>query len=292
MPTDRVMRNAFTVDVEDYFQVSAFEPHIARENWSALPSRVERNTEMILELLAERGVHGTFFVLGWIAERYPKLLRRIAASGHELASHGYNHIRASVQQPEEFRSDVAKAKHLIEDAAGAAVIGYRAPSFSINAANLWALDILKDTGHEYSSSIYPIRHDHYGMPGAPRFAFRYRRDGILEVPISTIEVGGRRLPAGGGGFFRLFPYALTRWVLRRLNEQDRRPGVFYFHPWEIDAEQPRPAGVHWKSSFRHYLNLDRTRSRLKRLLGDFQWGRMDEIFMKEKDSAPCLDPRN
>ena len=272
--------NAMTVDVEDYFQVSAFEQVIARDQWERVPHRVERNTDRILAIFANRNVKATFFTLGWIAERYPELTRRIVAQGHELASHGYSHIRATQQQPAEFRADIMRAKKILEDIGGVAVRGYRAPSYSIGANNLWALDELKTAGYEYSSSIYPVKHDLYGMPDAPRFVFYPRgKDGILEVPITTLRALGKNWPCGGGGFFRLYPYAVSRWALRHVNEQDGQPGMFYFHPWEIDPGQPRQQNLPLKTRVRHYLNLTRMEHRLQALCRDFAWGRMDEIFL-------------
>ena len=270
--------NALTIDVEDYFQVSAFAPHIPRSEWPTRECRVERNVDRILAMLDQHGTHATFFTLGWVAERYPALVRRIVAEGHELASHGYDHTRVHNFTPEQFRADVVRTKAVLEDIGGVQVRGYRAPSYSINAKNLWALDVLQETGHVYSSSIYPIRHDLYGMPDAPRFPFRFRPDGILEIPVTTVRMGGRNYPCGGGGYFRLLPYGAFRWMLARVNEQDRQSGLFYFHPWEVDPGQPRVKGAPLKSRFRHYLNLDSMASRLERLLGDFSWGRMDEVF--------------
>jgi len=272
------LRNAMTIDVEDYFQVSAFAPYIARGDWERCECRVELNVDRILAMLDRHGVKATFFTLGWIAERYPGLVQRIAHAGHELASHGYGHERASDLSVDAFRQDVVRAKQLLEDIAGQAVQGYRAPSFSIGTANLWAFDVLQEAGYRYSSSVYPIRHDHYGMPDAPRFAHPVR-DGLLEVPITTLEMFGRNLPASGGGYFRLLPYALSRWMFQRVNEQARQSAIFYFHPWEIDPEQPRVAGIDAKTRFRHYVNLPRNEAKLDRLLSDFSWGRMDEIFM-------------
>lgn len=271
-------RNALTVDVEEYFQVAAFERTIPREAWATASSRVEFSTGRVLDLFAANGVRGTFFVLGWIAERHPGLVRRIVAEGHELASHGYDHTRLYGFTPEQFRADVIKTKAILEDLAGTPVRGYRAPSYSIDSRNLWALDVLKETGHVYSSSIYPIVHDLYGMPDAPRFPFRLRPDAILEIPVTTVRVGGRNLPCGGGGYFRLLPYPAFRWALRRVNERDRQSGLFYFHPWEVDPGQPRVKDAPLKSRFRHYLNLDSMHGRLERLLTDFRWGRMDEVF--------------
>ncbi|MGX9772631.1 XrtA system polysaccharide deacetylase [Janthinobacterium aestuarii] len=276
-----VLRNALTIDVEDYFQVSAFAPHIARADWPRLECRVEANIERILLLLDSRRIHATFFTLGWIAERYPAMLRRVADAGHEVASHGYAHLRASDQSAAQFADDVRRSKSILEQLTGLAVRGYRAPSFSIGAANLWAFDVLQEAGYRYSSSIYPIRHDHYGMPDAPRFAWRPRGShGVLELPVSTVRLRGRNLPAGGGGYFRLMPYALSRWLLRRINSRDGQAGIFYFHPWELDPGQPRPPGLDARTRFRHYLNLGRMEARLARLTGDFAWDRMDRIFLE------------
>ena len=276
------IRNAMTIDVEDYFQVSAFAPHIARDQWDHLPCRVERNMERILALLDDRQVKATFFTLGWIAKRYPRIVRAIVDNGHELASHGYLHLRASDQNPDEFREDVTHSKHLLEDLGGQPVIGYRAPSFSIGSNNLWALDTLLEAGYRYSSSIYPIKHDHYGMPDAPRFKFHpHGQGGLVELPATTVNLFGRNLPAGGGGYFRLLPYNLSRWLMRRVNHADGQPCIFYFHPWEIDPEQPRQTNIGARTRFRHYVNLSRTESRIRALLRDFHWGRMDHIFMKE-----------
>lgn len=273
--------NALTIDVEDYFQVSAFAPHIARTEWDHRECRVERNMDRILGLLARHQTQATFFTLGWIAERYPQLVRRIVEEGHELASHGYGHQRASDLSRDEFRDDVTRAKALLEDIGGQAVWGYRAPSFSIGDANLWALDVLQEAGYRYSSSIYPVRHDHYGSPDAPRFAHQVR-PGLMEVPPTTLRLFSRNLPSSGGGYFRLFPYALSRWMLRQVNQRDGESAIFYMHPWEIDPQQPRIPGVSLKTRFRHYVNIDRTEQRLDRLLSDFAWGRMDEIFLRER----------
>ncbi len=270
--------NALTIDVEDYFQVSAFAPHIDRASWDSCECRVERNVGQILDMLAAKGVRATFFTLGWIAERYPQLIRRIVDDGHELASHGYGHERASDLTETAFMQDITRAKALLEDLCGTEVRGYRAPSFSIGEGNLWAFDCLARAGYRYSSSIYPIRHDHYGMPDAPRFAHEVR-PGLLEVPITTLRMFNRNMPSSGGGYFRLFPYPLSRWMLSRVNRQDAQSGVFYFHPWEIDVDQPRIPGISSKTRFRHYVNIHRMEKRLGRLLGDFSWGRMDEIFL-------------
>ena len=269
--------NALTIDVEDYFQVSAFDRHVHRDAWEHMPSRIERNVDQLLQLLADRRARGTFFTLGWVAQRHPSLIRRIVAQGHELASHGYGHRRASDLDHAAFSEDIRRAKGLLEDLSGASVVGYRAPSFSISKANLWAFDCIAAAGYRYSSSVYPVQHDHYGMPDAPRFPYRVR-DGLLEIPVTTTRVLGRNLPAGGGGYFRLAPYHLSRWAIARVNRQEQRPAIFYFHPWEIDPEQPRVNGVGIKTRFRHYLNLHRTKERLNRLLTDFQWDRVDRVF--------------
>ena len=276
-----VLRNALTIDVEDYFQVSAFAPYIARADWDAVECRIERNVDRILQLLADRNVKATFFTLGWIAERYPQLVRRIVAGGHELASHGYGHDRASDLSRDAFSADVTRAKSLLEDLGGQPVIGYRAPSFSIGVANLWAFEVLDRAGYRYSSSVYPIKHDHYGMPDSPRFAYRVGA-GLLEIPITTVRLGKRNLPSSGGGYFRLLPYAASRWLLKRVNRQERQPAIFYFHPWEIDTGQPRVPGIDMKTRFRHYVNIPRMEGRLQHLLADFQWGRMDQIFMAQR----------
>lgn len=279
-PHSSVIRNAMTIDVEDYFQVSAFASHISRASWSSLPCRVEQNVDCILALLNDSSVKATFFTLGWIAERYPEMVKRVVQEGHELASHGYGHLRASDQSRDEFQDDVSRSKAILEAIGGQAVLGYRAPSFSIGKNNLWALDVLLNAGYKYSSSIYPIRHDHYGMPDAPRFAFYPNGpDGLLELPITTVRAMQRNFPAGGGGYFRLFPYQLSRWLLTRVNQQDQQSGIFYFHPWEVDPSQPRQTNIGWKTRFRHYINLARMENRLKALTRDFHWDRMDRIFL-------------
>jgi polysaccharide deacetylase family protein (PEP-CTERM system associated) len=274
--------NVMSVDVEDYFQVGAFEHTIPRGEWERWPCRVEANVERILALFERHGIRATFFTLGWIAERYPGVVRVIVDNGHELASHGYGHQRAAALSRREFQQDVVRAKHLLEDLGGAAVAGYRAPSFSIGHDNLWALDILLEAGHRYSSSIYPIAHDHYGMPDAPRFPYRPEHcPGLLEVPPTTVDWRGRNLPAAGGGFFRLLPYAASRWLIGQVNRRDRRPAVFYFHPWEVDPGQPRVVGAPLKSRFRHYVNLGRMERKLDRLCRDFRWDRADRVYADE-----------
>ena len=270
--------NALTVDVEDYFQVSALAPYIARSEWERIPCRVERNTETILELLAQSQAQATFFTLGWIAQRYPGLVRRVVAAGHELASHGYAHLRIHEQTPAEFLQDIRRARSLLEDLAGAEVRGYRAPSFSVGPKTLWAFDCIAQAGYRYSSSVYPVRHDLYGMPKAPRFPYAPRHD-LLEIPVTTARYFKRNVPAGGGGFFRLLPYAVSRGLIRKVNRDEQRPAVFYFHPWELDPGQPHVAGTSVKTRFRHYLNLHRTQPRLRRLLRDFRWRSMESVFL-------------
>ena len=271
--------NALTIDVEDYFQVSAFAPHIPRSEWPTRECRVERNVDRILAMLDDHDTKATFFTLGWVAERYPELVRRIVAGGHELASHGYGHERATEQSEAAFFEDIRHAKAILEDLAGLEVKGYRAPSFSIGHQNLWAFDCLERAGYRYSSSIYPIRHDHYGMPDAPRHA--HAVGGMLEVPATTLRFMNRNWPASGGGYFRLMPYGLSRWMLRRINHADQLSAVFYFHPWEIDPEQPRIPDISARTRFRHYVNIHRMEARLHRLLGDFSWGRMDHLFLAD-----------
>ncbi len=272
--------NALTIDVEDYFQVSALSPYIPRDEWETRDCRVEHNVDRILCMLDKHRARATFFTLGWVAERYPQLVRRIVEGGHELASHGFGHARANEQDEESFFADIARAKHILEDISGVRVDGYRAPSFSIDARNAWAFDCIKRAGYRYSSSVYPIRHDHYGMPESPRFAHEVRDD-LMEVPVATMRLFDHNFPAGGGGYFRLMPYAMSRWLLRRVNHADRRAAVFYFHPWEIDPDQPRIRRIGLKTRFRHYLNLARTEQRLTRLLDDFRWGRVDEVVLRK-----------
>ena len=270
--------NAMTVDVEDYFQVAAFEACIRREDWPRWPVRVEGNTRRVLELFARQDIRATFFVLGWVAERFPALIREISAAGHEVASHGFGHERLTRISRDQFRDGITRTKHLLEDISGAAVIGYRAPSYSIGPTTLWAHHELREVGYRYSSSIVPIRHDLYGMPAAPRFAF-CTDSGLLEIPVTTMRFAGRNWPCGGGGYFRLLPYALFKRGLRRVNRREQRSGVFYFHPWEIDPGQPRVPGVTLKNRVRHYLNLARTAPRIERLLRDFRFDRMDRVFL-------------
>jgi polysaccharide deacetylase family protein (PEP-CTERM system associated) len=277
------MKNALSVDVEDWFQVGAFETVIARDSWETLERRVERNTEAVLALFDEAGVKATFFTLGWIAERHPALIRRIAAAGHELASHGWDHKRVFTLSEAEFRADLARARAAIEDAGGQQVSGYRAPSFSVDARTPWAHPVLADEGYAYSSSVAPIRHDHYGWRDSPRFAWRpVAGSDLIELPVTTVELAGRRFAAGGGGFFRLLPYALSNWAIGRVNGAEARPAIFYFHPWDMDVGQPRVAGAPLKSKLRHYTNLSQMRPKLLKLLKAHRWGRTDEVAAAEQ----------
>jgi polysaccharide deacetylase family protein (PEP-CTERM system associated) len=277
MDTNGVV-NALTIDVEDYFQVSAFSRHVSRSEWDQLPCRIERNIDVLLEVLERARTKATFFTLGWIAERYPSTVRQVVSAGHELASHGYSHRKATEQQPAEFLSDIRLAKSILEDVSGVEVKGYRAPSFSVGPENRWAFECIGKAGYRYSSSVYPIRHDHYGMPDAPRFPFE-SHPGLMEVPITTSRLLSANMPAGGGGYFRLFPYGLSRWLIRRVNRRDHKPAVFYLHPWELDPDQPRVPGIGARTRFRHYVNLQHTQRRLRQLLIDFKWDRVDRVFL-------------
>jgi polysaccharide deacetylase family protein (PEP-CTERM system associated) len=276
--------NALSVDVEDWFQVGAFENVIARAQWDGLPARVERNSDAVLALFARAGVKGTFFTLGWVAERFPSLVRRIVADGHEIASHGWDHRRVFTMDAASFRRDLERAAKVIEDACGVAPKGYRAPSFSIDGRTPWAHKVLADLGYAYSSSVAPVAHDHYGWREAPRFAFRpVEGSDLIELPVTTVELGGRRMAAGGGGFFRLLPYRFSDWAISRVNRRESRPAVFYFHPWEIDPGQPRVANAPLKSRLRHYTNLSAMEPKLLKLLGDHRWGRTDEVVAAERE---------
>ena len=279
--------HALTVDVEDYFQVEAFAGVIARDDWDTYPRRVARNTGRILDILAEAGTNGTFFVLGWVAERHPELVRRIVADGHELASHGSDHRRVDQQSPEEFRGDVRRSKALLEDIGGVAVAGYRAPTFSIGTKSHWAHAILAEEGFRYSSSVYPLTHDLYGVPDAPRRPF-CPQPGFVEIPLTTVRIFGRNFPTAGGGYFRLLPYTVSRGALRRADRELGTGCVFYLHPWEIDPDQPRQPQASFRSRFRHYLNLRRTEGRLFQLLLDFRWTRMDHLFLAGTSPQPPL----
>ncbi len=303
--------NALSVDVEDYFHVSAFESVCPPETWGARELRVERNTERMLEILAEAGVSATFFVLGWVAERCPGLVRRIHAAGHEVASHGYGHRRVGGMDREAFRKDIRRSKALLEDLTGEAVLGYRAPSYSISPGSLWAFDEIVAAGYAYDSSVFPVRHDLYGLAEWPRFPFRLERlegegagnwvpveegvppdparEALVEVPITPVRVAGRNWPVAGGGYFRLFPYALTRRALRRIHRVDGHPFVFYVHPWEIDPGQPRISGAGLRSWFRHYVNLDKTEGKLRRLLGEFRFQPIRDL-LRCGSGAGCRAP--
>ncbi|QGP80181.1 DUF3473 domain-containing protein [Sphingobium sp. CAP-1] len=280
------MQNALSVDVEDWFQVGAFERTIARADWDGLPHRVEGNSDAVLDLFAAAGVKATFFTLGWVAERYPALMRRIADAGHEVASHGYDHARVFTFTAEEFRADLRKARAILEDASGQAVSGYRAPSFSIDPRTPWAHQVLAEEGYRYSSSVAPIRHDHYGWPDSPRFAWKPVKDSpLVELPVTTAKWGNRTLAAGGGGFFRLLPYGFSRWAIRQVNEQAGRPAIIYFHPWEIDPDQPRVPQAPLRSRLRHYSNLSVMAAKLRRLTRDFAWTRIDALADAEAARA-------
>ena len=267
-----------TIDVEDYFQVSAFESRIKKSEWDQWECRVTGNVDKILHILSDHQIHATFFVLGWIAKKYPYLVKKIVDQGHEIASHGNEHDKITTLTPEEFFSDVYNTKLLLEDVSGSVIKGYRAPSFSIDRSNFWAFDCLARAGYLYSSSTYPISHDHYGIPNGRRFCF-VDKSGLIEIPISTSRILGYNFPASGGGYFRLLPYVLSRWLFSQVNIKDEAPVVFYFHPWEIDLQQPKIENLDIKTRFRHYLNISRMEPRLIKLLAEFQWGRMDDIFL-------------
>ena len=270
--------NAMTVDVEDYFQVQAFADCIDRRSWDDIPCRVEANMERILDQFARAGAKATFFTLGWIAERHPAVVRQIVAAGHELASHGYGHQLVNELTPDQFRADLQRAKSVLESIGGVAVAGYRAPTFSVGPKTPWAFEIVEETGHRYSSSVYPVRHDLYGAPDAPRFAHRPGGGRLVELPMTTLQLGRRNMPIAGGGYFRLMPYSLYRAALRRFNRRENKSSIFYLHPWELDEKQPRVAAARRLSRFRHYLNIEAVPGRLDCLLRDFRWGRMDDVF--------------
>lgn len=289
MASDKII-NGLSVDVEEWFQVGAFEKVIDRSDWDGHAPRVEANCDHILALFGDAGVKATFFTLGWVAERHPAMMRRIADQGHEIASHGWDHARVFTLGAKAFAADLLRAKDAIEQASGKAVTGYRAPSFSIDQRTPWAFEVLAEQGYAYSSSVAPIRHDHYGWREAPRFAFHpIAGSPLVEVPVTTAEFAGRRLAAGGGGFFRVLPYAFTRWAISQVNSRDLRPAVFYFHPWEVDPAQPRVANAPMKSMLRHYTGLDAMADKLRVLLREFAWGRMDELVALE--TARIAEPR-
>lgn len=285
-----IRANAMTVDVEDYFQVQAFAHCINRADWDTIPRRVEANVDRILEQFDRAAIKATFFTLGWVAERHPAMVRRIVDAGHELASHGWDHTRADAQDPETFLRDTRRTRLTLEDIGGTAVTGYRAATFSIGQRNLWAFGVLEEAGYRYSSSINPIRHDLYGMPDAPRTPFRPDGAAIWEIPMTTVRLFGRNWPCSGGGYFRLLPTLLYRMGLSHLNRAELMPGIFYFHPWEVDPGQPRVAGCGWKSRLRHYTNLSRMEGDLDRLLRDFAWDRMDRVYADTLTRVPAERP--
>ena len=284
--SDTRIANGLSVDVEEWFQVGAFENAIDRADWDSLASRVEDNVARILDLFAAADVKATFFTLGWIAQRHPALIRRIEAAGHEIASHGYDHARVFTFDRAGFAQDIARARAILEDCTGHPIAGYRAPSFSIDPRTPWAFDVLAEHGYLYSSSVAPIAHDHYGWPDAPRFAFRpVAESPLVEIPVTTVQLGKRRLPAGGGGFFRVLPYRFLHWAIDRVNRREHRPAIFYFHPWEIDPGQPRVAHAPLRSRLRHYTGLEAMADKLSRLAREFRWDRMDRIVDSEARRA-------
>jgi polysaccharide deacetylase family protein (PEP-CTERM system associated) len=286
---DEPVVNALTIDVEEHFHVSVFDGLVPRSEWGGMESRVRANTERLLDIIGT--TKGTFFVLGWVAERHRDLVRTIAAAGHEIASHGYAHRLVYDQTPEAFRNDVRRAKAVLEDAAGVEVVGYRAPSYSITPQSLWALDILIEEGYRYDSSVFPIRHDRYGIPVSPRHPYAIDRPAgtIIEAPGSTTRLGPLNLPVAGGGYFRILPYAWTRWGIDRVNRIEARPAIFYLHPWEVDPEQPRlRAGL--LGSFRHYRNLHRTEARLRQLLADFRFAPLSSVLRSCIGPQPLASP--
>jgi polysaccharide deacetylase family protein (PEP-CTERM system associated) len=276
-----MVQNALSVDVEDWFQVGAFENVINRADWDMLDRRVETNTNAILAMFDAAGVKGTFFTLGWVAQRHPRLIRQIVANGHEIASHGSDHKRVFAMTPQEFANDIGTAREILQDVSGQTVTGYRAPSFSIDKRTPWAHEELARAGYAYSSSVAPVAHDHYGWPEAPRFAFRpVAGSKFIELPVTTAKFAGRTLAAGGGGFFRMLPYGFSRWAVRQVNAETR-PAIIYFHPWEIDPDQPRVENAPLRSKLRHYTNLAGMAGKLKRLVDDFEWCRVDEVAARE-----------
>lgn len=281
--------NGLSVDVEDWFQVGAFENVIARGEWDSIKTRVEDNVYRVIDLFAEADVTATFFTLGWVARRHPGMIRRIVEAGHEIASHGYDHARVFNFTRREFAEDIRKARNILEDCSGASVTGYRAPSFSIDQRTPWAFAELAEQGYAYSSSVAPVAHDHYGWPQAPRFAFKpLPWSELVELPVTTAMLGGRRVAAGGGGFFRVLPYGFSRWAIRQVNRTEGRPAVFYFHPWEVDPDQPRVGHAPLRSRFRHYTGLTRMAGKLRELVHEFRWGRMDLIAHREAAGAVDL----
>ena len=275
------MKNAMTIDVEDYFQVSAFEHLVEKNEWDNYSPRVYENTSRMLDMFSEKGAVATFFILGWVAQKYPELIQRIHREGHEVASHGMLHQRASSQSKLEFKNDVGDAKKLLEDITGSNVIGYRAPSFSFTKDNAWVYDVLAEEGYRYSSSVYPVVHDHYGIPDAPRERYS-TPSGVDEIPLSTLSFRGKNFPVSGGGYFRLYPYLFTRWAISQFKEESTPTYIFYLHPWEIDPTQPKMRNISFKTRFRHYINLKKVERRLNAMLDDFEWGAIAQIYGYDK----------
>lgn len=276
------LANAMSVDVEDYFQVSAFEGSVSRDDWTNIECRIPGNIDKILEIFDAENVKSTFFTLGWVCEHYPDVVRKIAAAGHEIASHGNEHARVGTLDRKQFYQDVESTRKRLEDITGTAVLGYRAPSFSIGKDTLWAHDVLAEAGYTYSSSIFPVKHDHYGLPDAPRFPFKSASGALLEIPMSSCPLIGRNWPCAGGGYFRLLPLRVSKWAIKRINDREQMPAIFYFHPWEIDPDQPRVPGISAKAKFRHYLNLDKFEFRLTQMLRSFRWDRVDRVYLDAK----------
>ncbi len=276
-----VTTHAMTIDVEDYYQVSALAEKVKPEDWNNWPSRVVENTERILSLFEKKGVKGTFFILGWVAEREPELVKTIAAAGHEIASHGYSHQLVYKQTPAVFEEETRKSKTILEDLAQTPVLGYRAASYSITGESLWALDILGELGFIWDSSIFPVSHDRYGMPGTPLGPYEIttsKGHKIREFPLTVAKLFGFSVPAAGGGYFRQYPYFLSRWLFNYAGQKQQLPQIFYLHPWEVDPDQPVVEGLSWLSRFRHYTNLDKCFGRMEQLLSDFKFDTMTESF--------------
>lgn len=279
MTRDSAITHAMTVDVEDYYHVAAFGQVIRPDEWDQWPSRVEANTDRLLQLFDDAGIHITFFILGWVADRYPALVKRIHQQGHEIASHGFSHQLIYRQTPDVFREETARSKDILEALTGEAILGYRAASYSITRKSLWALETLADLGFQWDSSIFPTRHDNYGIPGSPEEPYRLKTESgnvLTEFPLTTAKVFGQAIPAAGGGYFRQYPYALSRWLFDRASLNQTMPRIFYLHPWEIDPQQPRVPNASWFSNFRHYTNLDKCLPRLERMLQDFKFGTISQ----------------
>ena len=279
MDKDTSQTHAMTCDVEDYFHVSAFDGIIPKSRWNDVECRIPRNVDKALQLFADNDAKATFFTLGWVAQHYPDVIRRIVSEGHEIASHGMSHRRVWTQTAGEFREDAGTARKLLEDTGGVAVVGYRAASWSIDGRTPWAHQVLSEVGYQYSSSVYPVSHDHYGVPAAPRSPHKISGTDVVEIPPSTARFFGRNIPVSGGGYFRLFPLSLSQYFIKRHQEIESYPYTFYFHPWELDPDQPRVENASSKARFRHYLNLDKFEKRFSALLRSHKWGRMDEIYL-------------